>query len=113
MVPQRVSTYREGRPFSSKDRFAMCEHHFAVTSVTVVGDVDLANADAVQQYIETAPLDHAGCIWVDVSQVTFLDSSGVRALVNARAHLHDKGVVLGLQDPSHAVVRVLELAGVE
>ena len=52
-------------------------------------------------------------IELDLSAVTFVDSSGIGALVRAHRVADDAGARIVLVDPSHPVVRVLALVGLE
>ena len=80
--------------------------------LTVVGDVDLAAHARFQEVTEpwaAGPND----VLLDLSGVTFLDSMGLRVLVHLRRLTVDDGRDFALRAPSQAVMRVLELAGVE
>ncbi|NUR61769.1 MAG: STAS domain-containing protein [Catenulispora sp.] len=80
--------------------------------LTVLGDVDLAVHARFQAEAEpwAAPPNH---LVVDCSGVTFLDSMGLRVLVQLRRLVTEDGRDFALRAPSPAVLRVLELAGVE
>ncbi len=80
------------------------------TRIKVTGEVDLQNSDALRQAGETA-LSEPRCrtLQVDLSAVTFLDSSGVGALVGLRNAALNKGGSLVLVSPQPPVRRVLEL----
>ncbi|NUP48382.1 MAG: STAS domain-containing protein [Catenulispora sp.] len=80
--------------------------------LTVSGDVDLAAHARFQAEAEpwaAAPHD----LILDCSGVTFLDSMGLRVLVQLRRLVTDDGREFALRAPSESVRRVLELAGVE
>ena len=88
----------------------------AERSVRVVGDVDVASADVVARAVHEALREAAegagGTVVVDLAEVGFLDSSGVRALLTAREAALSAEVTLTLRNPRPAVVRVLEVTGV-
>jgi anti-anti-sigma factor len=69
---------------------------------TIRGDCDLAAAAAIEAFLDS--FDHAP-VDVDLSGVTFLDSSGLRALLNARR----RNAGLRVVDPSESVTRVLDI----
>jgi anti-sigma B factor antagonist len=75
--------------------------------VTVRGDVDMDTASQLVIAIEAV----AGTAVVDLSAVTFLDSVGIRGLVQAQTTLRKRGDRLILRDPSPSVRRLLELSG--
>jgi anti-sigma B factor antagonist len=77
------------------------------TVVTVRGDVDMDTASQLVDAIKAV----AGTAVVDLNAVTFLDSIGIRGLVQAQEALRERGEELILRDLSPSVRRVLELAG--
>jgi stage II sporulation protein AA (anti-sigma F factor antagonist) len=80
--------------------------------VTVAGDLDLAVYPRLQAEADIwsgKGLD----VVLDCSDVTFMDSMGLRVLVQLRRNLMDAGRTLVLANPSARVRRVLELAGVQ
>jgi anti-anti-sigma factor len=85
-----------------------------VVVVSVSGEIDLANASAMEESIlEAVPNDGAGLVF-DASELTYLDSSGVRLLLSVAARLRwrDLGFVL-VAPPASRCRRVLSLAGVD
>lgn len=80
--------------------------------VTVVGDVDLAVFPKFQAEAEAYAGKDADVV-LECSDVRFLDSMGLRVLVEFRRAVTEAGHTFTLADPSHAVSRVLELAGVQ
>jgi anti-sigma B factor antagonist len=56
--------------------------------------------------------DGSGTALVDLSGVTFIDSSGVRELLAANRQAEAMGMRLQLVNPSAACKRVLEISGV-
>jgi anti-anti-sigma factor len=74
----------------------------------VVGDLDLATADRLEEALADAT---AGRVVIDLTQCTFLDSAGVRAIAACvRDHASDGGVVLVADDPG--ILRILEITGI-
>jgi anti-anti-sigma factor len=78
--------------------------------LSVVGEVDISTAADLRAAIETAGT-RAFEIWVDLSATTFMDSSGLHALAQARARLTDVGLRVALICPQGPVRRVLTLTG--
>jgi anti-anti-sigma factor len=76
----------------------------------VRGDVDLATAPKLQAALEE--LD-TGAVVVDLTEVTFLDSSGLSALVQARKRLTEgpTGATFRLVVARPSIRRVLEVTG--
>jgi anti-anti-sigma factor len=75
--------------------------------VVVRGDVDLTSAPGVLDALLHA--DAGGPVALRLSEVTFMDSSGLRALLQARASM---GWRLWLVAPSPPVRRLLAVSGV-
>ena len=70
------------------------------STLVITGEIDIANAPTfLDELIATAAEAHSPAV-VDMSAVTFLDSSGLNALVNARRRLEDTDVSLVLLNPS-------------
>lgn len=82
--------------------------------VAVSGEVDMASADAVTDALEQAATAETGLsrLCCDLSGVTFLDSSGLGALVSGRRTCMEHGIEIVLAGIPRNVRRVLELSGV-
>ena len=74
--------------------------------VSLVGDVDMASETLV---VEALAALAAREVIVDLSQVGFLDSSGIRALVIGHRASKAAGGSLALRGPSSEAAQVLEL----
>ncbi|MGZ4133173.1 MAG: STAS domain-containing protein [Actinomycetota bacterium] len=79
-------------------------------SLRLIGELDVAEADA---FIERASgeMPPDGDLLLELDELTFIDSSGVRALVTIAGTLRS-GHRLVLQDPTPAVRRVFDLVGI-
>ena len=82
------------------------------SNVRVTGEIDLATATELRQRLNSVVAAGTGDIDLDLSDVTFLDSSGLVVLLAARQALHDKHHRLTVRNPSKRVLRVFELSGV-
>lgn len=79
-------------------------------TVQIIGEVDLACVDLLAQALGAAL--STGCpVVADCSKITFLDSTGLRALLEARDLAHKSHAGFRLSSVSAAVQRVLELSG--
>lgn len=73
------------------------------------GELDLQVYEKAD--LALSPLfDAPGDVTIDVSDLAFIDSSGIRLLVRLERAIHDRGV-LHLQGPSPHIARVFEVAG--
>ena len=78
------------------------------TRLAIAGDVDLADERPLVDAVEAILAANVEPVVLDLSDVDFLDSSGVRALVRLRLD-HGDRVRLGAVSPS--ANRVLQVAG--
>ena len=95
-VPIRVST----------------ERHGDAAVVTVAGEVDAHTAGAVRTAVEAAIGPQARVV-VDLTDVSFLDSTGLGVFVTALKHLHEQQGSLDLVITSPRVLKVFELTGLD
>jgi anti-sigma B factor antagonist len=80
--------------------------------VSVVGDVDLASAAHLGEALGAA-LQQSSHLIVDVADMTFIDSSGLSALVQAHRRATDEGGTVTLRHPSTTLKRLLTLTRLE
>lgn len=76
--------------------------------VRLSGELDIASTDRLTEALN----EIAGSTVVDLSGLSFIDSSGVAALVRAQQQLAAEGHSLTLTRPSSAVARVFEILGI-
>jgi anti-anti-sigma factor len=92
--------------------FERCERNGHSTLV-VTGEIDLVTAPTFLQELVAAAGDAHSPALVDLSAVTFIDSSGLNALIAARDILEGTDVSLVLLNPSSICRRVLEVTGID
>jgi anti-sigma B factor antagonist len=94
--------------------FEVVEASFgAASGLAVRGEVDIAAVPALEQALETAIEATSGALVVDLSDVAFLDSSGLLALLHGRGLLAQEDRALVIVCPEGGPVRHLfEVAGV-
>jgi anti-anti-sigma factor len=80
--------------------------------LSVTGEFDLAVVDEFLEHA-LACLDRAPGIDVDLGGVSFIDSSGLGALVRVRKEAVARGKTLTLVDISPATNRLLEITGLQ
>ena len=82
------------------------------TRVACAGEVDVSNAselrDALNQALEGAPQT----LEVDLSAVSYIDSTGIGVLVGAAHRADEAGADLAVLNPQRNVARVLDMLGV-
>ncbi|MEY2453228.1 MAG: hypothetical protein QOD92_2802 [Acidimicrobiaceae bacterium] len=82
-----------------------------VARVAIQGELDLDRSDEVAAELAALSGRGATSVIVDVSALSFIDSSGLRALLTAREQLESAGTRLHLTNLSPAVERVLDMTG--
>ena len=78
--------------------------------VYLVGELDLAVRDLLVEALTQAS-DTRHRLVIDLSRTTFIDSTGLKALVDVWRRRDDAGLELVLREPSPAVMHTLQLAG--
>ena len=81
----------------------------ADATVTISGDLDLGAAGTVVSAIEEIVATSPSSVTLDLAGVTFLDSSGLGALLTLHARCQTEGIAFGAINPPAQVCRVLEL----
>jgi anti-sigma B factor antagonist len=86
------------------------EDHSSV--VVVAGEIDMATAPMLARELTSAIEEGAGAVVLDLVDVTFFDSSGLRVAIVAHRDLGEKGRRLAVVcDPEGHVRRTFMLAG--
>ena len=80
--------------------------------VLVEGEVDVSNADELRNAVDAALALDVPEVTVDLSQVPYIDSTGIGVLVGAAHRAADAGKKLVVASPQKNVARVLGLLGV-
>lgn len=89
------------------------EEHGRFRVVVLAGEVDLAASSAVRICLRELMVDGASDVLVDLSAVTFMDSTGLGMLVAARKQARVFRGSFGLVAPSPPVARVLSLTALD
>jgi anti-anti-sigma factor len=82
-------------------------------TVALAGELDLSTADGARRELERAEAGDALSIVLDLSGLTFVDSTGVQLVLAAAARSRADGDRLVVLPGTPAVQRVFELCGVE
>ena len=72
--------------------------------ITVLGEVDIISASELSRAIDVVP-DQTSRLVIDLCDVTFLDSSGLNALLRAKQALEEKSIVFHVVVRADSVVR--------
>lgn len=77
--------------------------------VRLVGELDLSTAGLAAEAI--LPKCDGSTLSLDLSELTFMDSSGVRVLLEAFKAVSSKGGTFALLSPTPVVRRIIDLLG--
>lgn len=82
--------------------------------IAVSGEIDLANASAVEAEIRDAVSDQPKAVSVDLTGITYMDSAGVRILFALASRLRTLRIKLDFIVPLDSPTRrLIELSGFE
>jgi anti-anti-sigma factor len=78
---------------------------------SLIGEMDLSGEQALKAALEVR-VATGGDLTLDLSQCTFMDSTGLRLLVAAASQLEGRASLI-IRSPSAAVRKLIELTGVD
>ena len=87
------------------------EQHGDAAVVVPTGELDLATAPALEDALGRAFDGEAGRVVLDLRELEFIDSSGLRTLIQARQMYPNDASALTLRRPQASTTRLLELTG--
>lgn len=84
-------------------------------SITVVlaGEIDHDGVATIERTLQQASTDARGVLRLDCAGVTFVDSAGLRSILQAQITASDRGVRFALVNPAETVSRLLQLTGLD
>src|SRR5215204_172479 len=82
------------------------------TVLAVQGDVDLASSDRLRRALDEALRGSADVV-IGFAGLTFIDSTGLSALVDAHRKARDAGGVLVIRNPTPMLRRLLDITRLE
>jgi anti-anti-sigma factor len=88
------------------------ERDGSVHTIAIAGELDMSTADGVERELERVEATDAETIVLDLSQLRFMDSTGVRLVVGATARFRENDRRLSIVRGGANVQRVFELCGV-
>ena len=88
------------------------EDHSGTAVVVPTGELDLATAPALEAALDRAFASTVPRVVLDLRELEFIDSSGLRTLLTARRKSDDAGTDFSLVAGHRGLERTLEIAGV-
>ncbi|HTK16518.1 MAG TPA: STAS domain-containing protein [Acidimicrobiia bacterium] len=82
-------------------------------TVALEGELDLANSESVREVLREVTSRKPAQVVVNLAQLSFLDSSGIRCLIGAVQDADSSETRLEVRQPQAAVRRVMEVCGVD
>jgi anti-sigma B factor antagonist len=79
--------------------------------VTVVGELDMADADEVAKVLIDAAGSGRPIVRLELSGLTFADSSAIKAIILGAKAAEDHGIIYELVNPHARVHRLLQVTG--
>jgi anti-sigma B factor antagonist len=88
-------------------------HDGAMTTIRLTGELDISSAQDLRDCFTFLAREGQQRIVVDLSELDFIDSMGIGALVGGLKRFRSDGGELVLKDPTPRVSRVIELTGLD
>jgi len=82
-------------------------------TVSLRGELDMSAVDRAREAIEQAEAGPATLLVLDLSELEFMDSTGLEVVLRAARRAHDSGRRLIVQRPSRYVRRLLEMTAID
>ncbi len=83
-------------------------------TVFLTGDIDHHNARPIRSRIDTKVfIQRPDELILDLSQVSFMDSSGLGLILGRYTKATELGILFKVQNPTPQIKRILDLAGTE
>ena len=79
--------------------------------VTPRGELDIATAPQLEDAVSAATSEPVAELVLDLRELTFMDSTGLRVLAQANMKAEQAGTALSIWRGSHQIERVLEISG--
>lgn len=82
-----------------------------IVTVPIAGEFDMAREVELVEVVIGLDLDPSTMVRLDMSEVTFVDSAGLRGLLKAQAYLEGRGCGLELLRPNDQLRRIIDITG--
>ena len=79
--------------------------------VRLMGELDMSTAPQLREELLRLASDGATMVTVDLSDLAFVDSTGLSVLITGLKRLRQQGGEMALRSPSPGTRRVLEITG--
>jgi anti-anti-sigma factor len=111
-IPDQPESSRTLRPAAFGELAVTADRTGDVHRIHLTGELDIGTIGRVEAELARAEAGDARLIVLDLSGLTFMDSTGVRLVLEAHARSRADSDRLRLRRGSAAVQRIFELSGV-
>jgi anti-anti-sigma factor len=80
--------------------------------IVLEGEIDIYTAHVLERAVSKALEDCRGAVVADLSSVSFMDSTAINSLLNARKRLKQTGGKFAVVCPDRAIGRVFEILAI-
>lgn len=82
--------------------------------LAVSGEVDLGTAPSLEEAVTTA-VETAGAraVRIDLTDVSFMDSTGLRVLLSGRQAAEQRGIAFSVANPRPHLLKVMRVTGID
>jgi anti-anti-sigma factor len=80
-----------------------------VVTVRATGEIDLASADRLSKALNGDDVTQAGAVILDLRDVAFIDSSGLRVLMTAERELAEFALLVATESPVDRLFELTEI----
>lgn len=87
------------------------DRNASATRIVPAGELDIATTPALEQAIAEATTAPGAALVLDLRELTFMDSTGLRTLAQTNARAEADGFTLAIWRGSRQIERVLEISG--
>lgn len=84
-----------------------------VVRLVLVGELDLSSASQVEEILKDLEAEGPALIVLDLRELTFMDSTGLRVMVSADARARDQARRLAIVQGPEPVHRVFRITGLD
>jgi anti-anti-sigma factor len=106
-------TVSQGDDLHADDLHVKAEQDRTGTTIILEGEFDLTGTERFWAFFSGALAASPRSINLNARGLTFIDSSGLKALLDARAAATDAGVAFRVSEPSPELRRLAEITGIE
>ena len=88
-------------------------HNGSVVRLALAGEFDLSNAAQVEDALKEIEHEHPPLLVLDLRELTFMDSTGLRVMVSADARAREDSRRLAVVQGPESVHRVFRITGLD